>query len=240
MELEDRFEARHWWFEGRRDLFRRELAADSDATGSALDVGCGTGGNLRMLRSQSFTRVAGVDISPDAVRYCRRKGFGDVVLGSAQELPFPDESFDVILLTDVLEHVEDDVAALREAGRVLGSRGLLIVTVPAFTLLWGRQDDVSHHIRRYRRREIVRRVRAAGLTVEDSYHFNWILALPILIARRLIRWSGISVESENTLTPGPLNMILRFVFKADVRLAPSLRPPIGVSILVRARNAVID
>lgn len=237
MAVEDRFEARHWWFEGRRRLFRASLEPmrRGDST-AALDIGCGTGGNLRVLRGLAFSRITGIDISPAAVEYCRRKGFDDVHEGAVEALPLGDAEFDIALLTDVLEHVKDDSAALREVGRVLAPGGTLIVTVPAFMGLWGRQDEVSHHLRRYRAPEVTRIMESSGFIVEEVFYFNWILAAPIWLARRLLALMNSRIDSENSLTPGPLNVVLRWLFALDVRLAPHLRPRFGVSIFIRGRK----
>lgn len=237
MAVEDQFEATHWWFEGRRRLFRRVIQQlRVPASSEVLDIGCGTGGNLRLLREFGFSGIAGADISPQAVQYCRLKGFDRVEVGAVEDLPFPSDSFGLGLLTDVLEHVEDDVSALVEVRRVLRPGGSLIVTVPAFMGLWGPQDEVSHHLRRYTAPEIREVIEASGLRVEKAFYFNYILAGPILLARRALTLSKVRITSENSLTPGPLNWILKWVFAADVISAARLRPPFGVSILVLCRR----
>lgn len=118
--VEAGIEADHWWFAGRRflssQIIRRfNLSQDAEI----LDVGTGTGANLRLLRELGFTRVTGVDQSPEAIRFCAEKGLGEVRLGEVCALPLSDERFDLILATDVIEHVEDDVSGMREIRRVL-------------------------------------------------------------------------------------------------------------------------
>jgi SAM-dependent methyltransferase len=228
-------EAGHWWFVGRRTLFSRiieRLGLPRDA--AVLDVGTSTGTNLRMLRGLGFSRVTGLDQSPEAVRFCAEKGFGDVQLGDVCALPFPDQCFDLVLATDIVEHVPADLAAMRELRRVLKPRGYLLLTVPTFRLLWGLQDDVAHHQRRYRMPELLGKLRTAGLNPQQHFYFNYLLFLPILIARRLMRLLRVRVASENNLNPGWLNRILLPLFLFDIRTANWLKPPVGVSALVVA------
>lgn len=228
-------EATHWWFAGRRRLFgrlisRMELPADA----SVLDIGTSTGTNLRMLRDLGFTCCEGLDRSEEAVRWCAEKGYGKVTLGDVCALPFPDESFDLVLATDILEHVDDDAAGLREICRVLKPEGRVLITVPAFKILWGLQDEVAQHKRRYRARELLARINVAGLRADKWFYFNYLLFLPILCARTLIRLTGIKMQSENQINSRVLNRLLEFVFYADVYTAPYLHPPFGVSYLVLA------
>jgi ubiquinone/menaquinone biosynthesis C-methylase UbiE len=158
-------EADHWWFVGRRLLFAdviRGLGLARDA--EILDVGTGTGANLRLLRNLGFVRITGVDQSSDAIRFCGEKGLGAVQLGDIAALQLPDRRFELVLATDVIEHVDDDLAALRELRRVLKPGGYLLLTVPAFHLLWGLQDDVSHHKRRYRLHKLLKMLRCRSLS----------------------------------------------------------------------------
>ena len=235
--VEAEIEAHHWWFVGRRRLFARELARAGIAPRSrVLDIGTSTGTNLRMLRELGFESVMGLDPSAEAIRYVEAKGFGPVKQGDVRAMPFADESFDLVLATDIIEHVEDDRLALREIARVLAPNGKALITVPAFRSLWGLQDDVSHHKRRYRRRELLRVIQAADLHPSQSYYFNYILFVPIWAARRVIDLCGIKLESENQANTPLVNRVLSVVFGLDIRTAPLLRPPFGVSLLVLAER----
>jgi SAM-dependent methyltransferase len=235
--VEAEVEAEHWWFRGRRNLFSDEIIRFGVLpTARILDIGTGTGANLRLLRELGFKRVEGVDFSDDAIRFCRDKGLGEVIKTDVCSLPFADGSFDLVLMTDVAEHVEDDRRATAEAARVLRPGGALLITVPAFQALWGRQDDVSHHLRRYRLRQLTDVLASTGLVVERSYYFNYLLFIPIWLARQIIRILGIKLDSENQVNTGLLNRILYALFLFDIRTAPYLRPPFGVSALAAARR----
>ena len=230
-------EASHWWFVGRRRLFGRilrDLGVPRDA--KILDAGSSTGTNLRMLRDLGYTHAVGLDKSPDAARFCHEKGLGPVLVGDLRELPFASDRLDVVLATDIVEHVEDDMRAAQEIARVLEPGGSALLTVPAFPALWGRQDDVSHHRRRYRRGELERVVERAGLRIVERFYFNWILLPPIWAARQVMRIARSRVDSENQVNMPLLNAALLRLFTLDVRLARRVKPPAGVSLLLLCRK----
>jgi SAM-dependent methyltransferase len=235
--LEAQIEATHWWFLGRRRLFARELTrAGLRTSDSVLDVGTGTGANLRLLRQLQVRDVIGIDSSDSAIRYCLTKGLGEVRKGNICAMPFDDCTFDFVLATDVIEHVDNDAAALHELGRVLKPRGKLLLAVPAFPSLWGLQDVVAEHKRRYRMKPLLGKVRAAGLLPLRCYYFNYLLFVPIWAARRLIKILDIKRDSEAEFNSPALNRVLSAVFACDVLTAPLLRPPFGVSILAIAQK----
>jgi SAM-dependent methyltransferase len=235
--VEARIERGHWWFRGRRRLVRAALELlRTPPSAQVLDVGCGTGANLRLLADYGFLDVTGLDRSEDAIRWCAEKGLPEVTSGDLCDLPFPDAHFDLVLATDVLEHIDDEAAALSELRRVLRPGGTLMVTVPAFPSLWGLQDDRSHHFRRYHKHELVASLRAGRFAVTQSFYFNFLLFGPIWLARQLMRRLGVEVASENEINTRWLNALLTFVFAVDVWLAPILRPVFGVSIFAIARR----
>ena len=147
-------------------------------------------------------------------------------------MPFGDGSFDFVFATDIIEHIEDDDRALAELRRVLKPGGHCLITVPAFPSLWGHQDIVSHHKRRYRSASLMAKVAATGLRPSVSYHFNYLLFVPIWLARQAMRHLTSTPRNENTLNPRLLNRVLTWVFDIDVATAPHLRPSFGVSLLI--------
>jgi SAM-dependent methyltransferase len=237
--IEAEIEAEHWWFVGRRRLFAREI--DRRRIGPAarvLDLGTSTGTNLRMLRDVGFSNVAGLDLSEDALRSCLEKNLGNVVKGDITRLPFRDEQADLVLATDIIEHVDDDQAAIREITRILRPGGTVLLAVPTFELLWGLQDEFAQHKRRYRKPGVERMLSDAGLIVERSYYFNYLLFLPILLARYLLRLIRPKLSSENEINSPIMNRLLGAVFAFDVATAPLIRPPFGVSAFVLATKPV--
>lgn len=235
--IEAQVEATHWWFTERRWLFGR-LIRDLGLAPNAriLDIGTSTGTNLRLLRDLGFHNAEGLDASPEAVQWCMEKGYGKVTAGDVCKLPFPDQTFDLILATDIIEHVDDDTLALREIHRVLKPAGHVLITVPAFPLLWGVQDEVGQHKRRYRARELLARMDLVGLRAVKRFYFNYLLFLPILCVRLVIRGLRLQVRSENQINSRAINRVLQCIFRFDVWTAQYLRPPFGVSYLALARR----
>lgn len=230
-EVESRVEHDHWWFAGRRRLLAamiREL--ELPPTAKVLDVGSGTGSNLRLLAELGFRDVTGVDASETAIRFCSEKGLGTVLAGDACALPCVDDTYDLVLATDIVEHVDDDARALAELRRVMRPGAYAILTVPAFPSLWGLQDEVSHHKRRYVKVDFEDRLIRAGLGLRASFYFNYLLFAPIWCARQLIRIFHIPLESENQVNTSLLNRVLSWLFALDVWSAPRVHPAFGVSI----------
>lgn len=235
--VEAEIEEHHWWFVGRRRLFAgmlKKLRLASDA--AILDIGTSTGANLRLLRELGFHRAIGLDSSVAAIAFCKAKGLGVVELGDACSLPFADDRFDLVLATDVVEHVDRDDRALDEICRVLRPGGYALITVPAFPSLWGMQDVVAHHKRRYRMMPLRQRITTSGLSVERSFHFNFLLFAPIWAARQIIRLWRPRLASEAEVNTPLLNRILTAIFRLDIWVASRLHPPFGVSILALAQK----
>jgi SAM-dependent methyltransferase len=234
---EDEVEADHWWFRGRRRLFAAILQHFGVASNSrVLDVGTSSGSNLRMLRDAGFTNFLGLEISARAIEICTRKGLGPIEHGDICSMPFPDGSFDFVLATDIIEHVDRDDVALREIRRVLKPGAHCLVTVPAFRSLWGHHDIKAHHKRRYRLRPLLEAIRSAGLSPVTSYHFNYLLFPPIWLMRRLMHLGASPRRGEAQMNTPLLNHLLYAIFRLDTVTAPLVRPPFGVSILVVCRR----
>jgi SAM-dependent methyltransferase len=233
-------EGRHWWFLGRRKLFLRILEQrfpPRERPIDALDFGCGTGAFLADL--ERFGTVSAVDADPSAVAFCHARGRPEVrVAPPGAPLPFADGAFDLVTTLDVLEHIDDDVAALTEVRRVLRPGGLLLAAVPAFMFLWGKQDEVSHHRRRYTARTLRRALAEAGFEVDRTSYFNTVLFPPIALVRlgrRLLHRPG-ARQSDFELGPARLNGLLGAVFGAEAGVVARRDLPFGVSLLALAQN----
>jgi SAM-dependent methyltransferase len=232
-------EGTHWWFVGRRRILLTLLEAALAGRPRPLDIldfGCGTGAFLEHLGR--FGTVSGVDGDPDAVRFCHERGRGEVQhVAAAEPLPFADESFDLVTTLDVIEHIEDDVNAFRELRRVMRPGGLLLVAVPAFMFLWGDQDEISHHFRRYTAPTLRRSLQAGGFEVAKTSYFNTWLFAPIAVmrvVRRALRAPDVS-RTDFDVGPRSLNSALGALFGSEARLVARRRLPFGVSLLALAR-----
>lgn len=235
----DRVEDSHWWFVGRRAIlesFLRDIVSKLKRSADPiriLDVGCGTGANLEML--SQFGAAEGVDVSDDALEFCRRKGLS-VQKGLAETLPYEDETFDVTTALDVVEHLDDDIAGLKEMYRVTKTGGYSLIFVPAFMWLWGVQDDISNHRIRYTKQQIVERLEQAGYKVERATYANFTFFAPILGGRTLMKLTGIKPESENNITISALNGFFGKIFSAERYILKNFDFPFGVSIVITAKK----
>ncbi len=232
-------EESHWWFVGRRRIlssFVKPLVQGIENP-RILDVGCGTGANLEMLGE--FGAAEGVDVSAEALEFCRSRGLTDVKQGEAEKLPYADGSFDLVTGLDVVEHLDDDLGGLGEMYRVLKPGGSALLFVPAFNFLWGVQDDISHHRRRYTLPNFQDVIRRAGFAVERASYVNITFFLPILLGRALMRVTGFRPESENNLTLGFMNGVLGKILGAEASVLRYSNFPFGVSAICVARKPKI-
>lgn len=249
-----RIESQHWWFIGRRRIILTVL--DRYASGRlrnearspvVLDVGIGGGVMLQYL--ETFGQVLGCDRERVALFYSFPKAGGRVVQAEAENMPFRRESLDLVTLLDLLEHTEDDEKVLQDVGRVLRPKGFLCVTVPAHRWLWGNQDVISGHKRRYAPGELERKIEAAGLCIVYRSYFNTFL-FPLIALVRLTRHCKALIHGERTVgdpnrvvsdfsmtKPGRLNDTLAWIFSQEARWLRRWHFPAGVSLLCLAEKS---
>jgi SAM-dependent methyltransferase len=225
----------HWWFRARKIIFNR-LLDDLDgrpANGDVLDIGPGSDVNLPVLRDRGELTV--VDATTHSLQRLGERGVVRCVQGDAERLPFADDSFDLVCAWDVIEHLDDDHGALRECGRILREGGRLFLTVPAWPLLWGRQDVLSLHKRRYRRAQLRTSLERAGFRAERLTYFNSVLFLPILVVRLLmrpfLRWSKSGGTDFQVSLPLGLDELLFRLFAMEAPWLARRDLPFGVSLL---------
>jgi SAM-dependent methyltransferase len=205
-----RAEDRHWWYQGRRHVLERVIERlELPERADILDAGCGSGRNMVELAHHGV--VSGIELSHTSVALARERDVGEVVEGSVMDMPFDDASFDLTVCLDVIEHLEDDVGALRELRRVTGPGGTLLVTVPAYQWLWSGHDEINHHHRRYNRRTLLAAAQSAGWRLERSTHFNSLLLPAAILLRALERFKPAATKSSLDLwvPPAPFNWALR-------------------------------
>jgi 2-polyprenyl-3-methyl-5-hydroxy-6-metoxy-1,4-benzoquinol methylase len=242
-----RIEDIHWWFRGRRKIITTVLRPYVRPPARILDVGSGGGAVAQALVEFGHVTACDIDVRC-AASVARRPGMS-FAYGTAESIPFADSSFDLVTAFDVLEHLDDDIMALREMARVISPTGLIAVTVPAYGWMWGRQDEISHHRRRYTRRSLRKAINAAGLQPRRVTAFNTILfpgIAAVRVARRLARRvtdggeaqdpAGLSSDFSMT-KPGPLNDLLASTFSAEAAVLGVLDLPVGVSLLAIAEHA---
>jgi SAM-dependent methyltransferase len=230
-------EETQWWYAGMRAISLALLAPalpPRPESARILDAGCGTGNNLRHLARHG--RAVGVDLSDDALRFCRARGVAAAKAGLLA-LPFPDASFDCVTSFDVLYHrwVRDDRAAVAEMARVLRPGGVLLVRVPALRALWGAHDEAVLSRHRYTRSEVKALLEGAGLEVVRAVYGNSLL-FPVVAARRTLdRLTG-RHGSDVSFLPAPLEWAFRAVLGLEARLVRRVSFPVGASVFALARR----
>ncbi|MGH8011005.1 MAG: class I SAM-dependent methyltransferase [Candidatus Binataceae bacterium] len=228
----------HWWFASRRaicDSLIARLGLTPDC--EILEPGCGTGGNFAMLARHG--RVYALDCEEEALRFAARRGIAAELAQGAlpDRIPFGGRRFDLIVMTDVLEHLDDDTAALAALRPRLKPRGWLLLTVPAIRWLWSEHDVTHHHRRRYRAEELGARLKTAGYKISFLSHFNFVL-FPIIAGMRLRQrlFNHPSAGYHDLTMPSVMtNMLLTRIFSSERHVLNLIRVPLGVSLIALAR-----
>jgi SAM-dependent methyltransferase len=173
----------YWWHRVRRENLYRLLGQRIPRSARVLEIGCGTGANLRE-GSQSWATRVGIDLEMHALAYCR--DLLSVQADAAKELPFSDRAFHAVFMLDVLEHLIDPTNLIRETGRVLGPSGVTVIMVPARPELWSYWDEMHGHQRRYTKSALAE-VFGDGWRLEAlEYSFSWMYPV-VWVFRRFMQ-----------------------------------------------------
>jgi SAM-dependent methyltransferase len=236
------YEEHHWWFRARRDILRRLLAKEVAWRPGmkVLEIGCGPGLNLYSLYPQDCELYG---MEPDAANagIAGKRGKVPVSVGTVEAMPpeLKAQQFDVITMFDVLEHIQDDAAALKIVKERMVPGGYLVMTVPAYQWMWGQQDVVNLHFRRYTEGQLLARLREAGFEIQRATYFNSLLFPPIAMVRllaRLFTSKDKPAKSDFEYSTGGLNEVLYHVFKAEAGWLEKFAFPCGVSVFAVARK----
>ena len=226
----------HWWFIARRRILASliERLVKPPKKARVLEVGCGTGHHLKMLGKYGALEACELD---DCARALAAKRLGREI--KSARLPdlsmFERDSYDVVALLDVLEHVPDDVPSLKAILKLLKPGGALILTVPANPWMWSAHDVAHHHFRRYSRRELQRVVREAGFEIQLLSFFNSLL-FPLVAAARVIGKLTRKESADDHLPSAPVNAVLEKVFGLEAGIVGRVPMPFGVSLIAVLRR----
>ncbi|MCZ6785190.1 MAG: methyltransferase domain-containing protein [Proteobacteria bacterium] len=234
--LVEQIDSDHCWFVGKRHILKA-LLEPLGSPDRVLDLGCGTGGALRSL-SQARLCV-GADRSSLALRISADRGVRPLVRADLAALPFSADSFDVVLLLDVIEHLPDDVGFLREARLLCARGGRMIVAVPAFQVLWSQHDETFQHYRRYSARQLRRVIEAAGL-VPERITYTFFSTFPVALLWRVASYrlglGRFAPATDFFGLPAWLNRFLIGLFRLEARLLARTDLPLGSSVVCIARR----
>jgi len=222
-------EKNYWWCKARRDIISK-LVRHQPRSARILDIGCASGMLIKKLRSDGFKNVSGVDISANAIQQCKQRGLKHCAVMNASELAFDDETFDILVASDILEHTKDDSKTLKEWGRVLKPGGFLILFVPMFPEMWSMHDEVNHHYRRYTKKGLLSLLRRE-FVIERSSYWNTCLFFPVGAMRVLQRAVPFNFKKRDQLYPVPsfVNQLLFRLLQVENLVLTKINLPIGIS-----------
>ncbi len=215
---------------------------DPSAERQIMDLGCGVGGMIEPL--QAYGNVIGTDVTLVGLLHCAARDFTKLVACTGSEGCFADQSLDCVTAFDALEHIEDDVGAMREIHRMLKPGGLLVASGPAYQFLYAQQDRVTHHVRRYTVKEFTTKARRAGFEVVKASYINFLLFPAILPAVLLLKfWQRFAKPGDDGAgsnvgisIPHFANEMLTGIFSSEARLLRWFSAPAGHSFIMVARR----
>lgn len=231
------WELHHWWFQGRRriifDWIRRTISLGAR---TILDIGSGTGLNAEFFK-QLGAKVTGLESSDVAIAQAKERFPAlPIIKGEFPRVTLSNR-FQMVTLFDVLEHFQDDLAALQGVYSLLEDGGYVVVTVPAFSFLWAEHDELAHHKRRYTKALLQKRLEESGFSVVRASYFNMLFFFPILVVRVCRRFLGFRKGlSDIFMIPEPFNTVFASLFGWERFLLRFMNLPLGVSIIAIAKK----
>jgi SAM-dependent methyltransferase len=225
---------RHWWYRARHEVLAALIQRTSSLPKRAqiLEIGCGTGHNLAML--SRFGRVDALELDEEARGIAEKRLGRSVMRAPLPEIAgVPDKTYNLIGAFDVIEHIDQDKAAVASIATKLKRGGTLVITVPAHPWMWSPHDVVNHHQRRYSKRALRELVESSPLRLEKIGYFNSLL-FPLAIAERMSARLLGKDSAELKLPPAPLNAALERAFAAERHLIARLPLPPGLSLFAVA------
>ena len=233
-----KLEREGWWFKARLSILENYCQAIiTNPDMKILNVGAATGATSEML--SKYGKVTSLEYDEFCCKFLKEKTGIEAINASLTELPFENNSYDMICAFDVIEHIENDNKAVEEIYRVLKPKGKYFITVPAFQSLWSNHDVVNHHFRRYKKKQLNKLIENTNLKIDHSTYFNFWLFIPISITRFILnniprkKDSNLSGSDNEILqSSNIINRILYRIFHSEkFLLRINIKFPFGISIL---------
>ena len=233
-----KLEREGWWFKARLSILENYFQAIiTNPDMKILNVGAATGATSEML--SKYGKVTSLEYDEFCCKFLKEKTGIEAINASLTELPFENNSYDMICAFDVIEHIENDNKAVEEIYRVLKPKGKYFITVPAFQSLWSNHDVVNHHFRRYKKKQLNKLIESTNLKIDHSTYFNFWLFIPISITRFIFnniprkKDSNLSGSDNEILqSSNIINRILYRIFHSEkFLLRINIKFPFGISIL---------
>ena len=234
----------HWWFVYRQKILKKILKKhlfNLKKDAKIIDIGCGTGGNIQLL-SKDFTDIIGIDNNDIAIEYCKSKNLKNILKAQLPDLNIlEDNSADLILLFDVLEHVEDDFFALSVIKNKLKEGGYLLLTVPAFAFLWSQHDEEFHHKKRYNLKQIEKMFKETNFKILKSSYL-YFLTFPAVLFMRILKqiFKSCAKKDDFKINNGFLNSVIIKFLSVEALLLNYFSFPFGSSLLILAKKGGVN
>jgi len=209
-------EKSHWWFVSRRDIIGR-IIKKYDKNVKILEIGCSSGQLINRLNRAGYRKIIGIDISSEAMNSCNNN---------------------LIIASDILEHINNDVHTVREWKRVLKKSGDIITFVPAFCFLWSYHDIENKHFRRYNRCELLSLFKKNRLQIVRISYWNFLLFFPILVDRVVRKKIMKHSRSRSDLFKmnGIVNFFLSIMLMTENVFCNFFNLPVGLSLFIIAKK----
>ncbi len=238
----------HWWFKSRRHIVSfllENMWNGQNEQRSILDIGTGTGGMIPVL--SKWGHLTATEPDPDTLEFTKSH-FASLdknvtfKSGTWEELDLPVNHFDLLTAFDVLEHCENEDETLLKWRSWMKQDAVLLLTVPAFPCLWGMNDVLSHHYRRYTRSALLQALSKAGFEVDKISYINSAMFAPVWVSRnikepidKLFSKQKELMPWDFNLPPAPLNALLEFLFSSETAVLKNSELPWGTSLIATAK-----
>jgi SAM-dependent methyltransferase len=234
-------EDQHWWYVGNHEIFlnileRRNILRPGI---SVLDAGCGTGRWLEILKNYCDINETGIDNREVALSYASTRTKMNLVCGDINTYIFKESSFDLITCFDVIYHREvDDEIAIKKFNKYLKNEGYLLLTVPAYSFLYSKHDQVVHTNKRYTKKQIKFLLKNNGFEIVQSTYCVSLL-FPIALIKRIVDKLTPAKDTEHNEVEMPVkivNQFFLFIMRMENFLLRYISLPFGLSVLVLAKK----